>query len=145
MKIRAGEANDHRTLVDIWDRAVRATHHFLTEQQITEYYQQVLHHYLPQAELWVAEQDSGQLTGFIGLDGPQVDMLFIDPHHHGQGTGSALLQFAQQRYGRLTVDVNEQNPEALGFYQHVGFVVTGRSPLDSGGKPFPLLHLTLAE
>ncbi|MGY0625916.1 MAG: GNAT family N-acetyltransferase, partial [Paraglaciecola chathamensis] len=41
------------------------------------------------------------------------------------------------------VDVNEQNPKALGFYQRIGFKVVGRSELDGQGKPYPLLHLAL--
>ena len=41
------------------------------------------------------------------------------------------------------VDVNEQNPDAVGFYKHVGFEVTSRSPLDGMGKPFPILHMAL--
>lgn len=43
----------------------------------------------------------------------------------------------------LSVDVNEQNPQAVGFYLHYGFVQTGRSPLDGEGRPFPLLHMSL--
>ena len=43
------------------------------------------------------------------------------------------------------VDVNEQNPQALGFYRHLGFEQVGRSPLDGQGRPFPLLHLRLAD
>jgi putative acetyltransferase len=39
--------------------------------------------------------------------------------------------------------VNEQNPEAVGFYLHYGFAQTGRSPLDGEGRPFPLLHMSL--
>jgi len=39
------------------------------------------------------------------------------------------------------VDVNEQNPDAIKFYLAAGFTIVGRSPLDSGGRPFPLLHL----
>ena len=45
------------------------------------------------------------------------------------------------RGGDLTVDVNEQNPAAVGFYEAVGFAVVGRSPLDDAGRPFPLLHM----
>ena len=41
------------------------------------------------------------------------------------------------------VDVNEQNPQALGFYQHYGFEVIDRSPLDGSGKPYPILHMAL--
>jgi putative acetyltransferase len=39
------------------------------------------------------------------------------------------------------VDVNEQNPEARGFYERLGFTVVARSELDGTGRPFPLLHL----
>ena len=42
-----------------------------------------------------------------------------------------------------TLDVNEQNPQAVGFYEHEGFVVAGRSPVDDAGRPFPLLHMRL--
>jgi putative acetyltransferase len=37
--------------------------------------------------------------------------------------------------------VNEQNPAACGFYEHLGFVVVGRSEVDGTGRPFPLLHM----
>ena len=37
----------------------------------------------------------------------------------------------------MTVDVNEQNPAARGFYQALGFTVVGRSPLDDDDRPFP--------
>jgi len=40
-----------------------------------------------------------------------------------------------------SVDVNEQNQQAVGFYRRLGFEVEGRSEVDSMGKPFPLLHL----
>ncbi|MFU6774762.1 GNAT family N-acetyltransferase, partial [Pseudomonas aeruginosa] len=43
----------------------------------------------------------------------------------------------------LSVDVNEQNPQACGFYRHYGFRQTGRSATDSAGRPFPLLHMSL--
>lgn len=43
--------------------------------------------------------------------------------------------------GALAVDVNEQNEAALRFYVALGFAVVGRSPTDSGGRPFPLLHM----
>ncbi|ENH9207696.1 GNAT family N-acetyltransferase, partial [Vibrio vulnificus] len=45
--------------------------------------------------------------------------------------------------GVTKVDVNEQNPQAVGFYEHMGFKVVSRSPLDDMGKPFPILHMTL--
>ncbi|MDA4833452.1 GNAT family N-acetyltransferase, partial [Enterobacter hormaechei] len=37
--------------------------------------------------------------------------------------------------------VNEQNPDAHGFYRHCGFVAVGRSERDGSGRPFPLIHM----
>ncbi|MEQ9247207.1 MAG: GNAT family N-acetyltransferase, partial [Nitratireductor sp.] len=30
-----------------------------------------------------------------------------------------------------------------GFYRKMGFAVTGRSPRDGDGRPYPLLHMSL--
>ena len=70
-------------------------------------------------------------------------MLFIVPECLGEGIGGALLNHAIKDMGAVRVDVNEQNPKALGFYQHAGFMIVGRSEVDGMGKPFPLLHMTL--
>ncbi|TMD66902.1 MAG: GNAT family N-acetyltransferase [Chloroflexi bacterium] len=56
----------------------------------------------------------------------------------------ASSQLCDSERGATTVDVNEQNDQALGFYLRMGFVVVGRSELDSNGKPYPLLHMRLA-
>ena len=62
--------------------------------------------------------------------------------HRGKGGGRRLVEFAQERFpGALKVDVNEQNPEALKFYEALGFRIVGRSPTDTAGRPYPLLHL----
>ncbi|HGJ5875650.1 MAG TPA: hypothetical protein ACHBX0_03620 [Arsenophonus sp.] len=41
------------------------------------------------------------------------------------------------------VDVNEQNKQAIGFYQRHGFRVYDRSELNGQSNPFPLLHMWL--
>jgi putative acetyltransferase len=53
------------------------------------------------------------------------------------------MEYAMRELRADEVDVNEQNPAAVGFYQHFGFKVVGRSPLDGTGKPFPILHMAL--
>ena len=63
----------------------------------------------------------------------------------GGGVGRALLAYAVEHWDARTLDVNEQNPQAAGFYEHMGFVVEGRSPVDDAGRPFPLLHLRLGQ
>ncbi|MNS88544.1 putative N-acetyltransferase YjaB [compost metagenome] len=88
---------------------------------------------------------TGQPCGFIGLSGNKVEMLFIDQDQRGKGVGKALLEHAETLHNELQLDVNEQNPQASGFYRHYGFEITGRSALDGQGNPFPLLHMKLAK
>ena len=142
MAIREAVAADRDELVDIWLRSVRATHTFLTQDDI--------HALLPlvreelggeELELWVLTDGDGRSIGFMGLSAATVEALFLDPDHRRRGGGRMLLEHARQRYGPLTVDVNEQNPEAVRFYEALGFAIVSRSPVDDAGRPFPVLHM----
>ncbi|MCB2254165.1 acetyltransferase [Pseudomonas chlororaphis] len=143
MIIRQATNADHPQLLDIWLRSVRATHHFLKDSDIEALLPQLRDIYLPAVELWVAVDAEDCPLGFIGLNEHHVEMLFIEPDLRGKGIGRALLDHVRSSRSQMSVDVNEQNPEAVGFYLHYGFVQTGRSPLDGEGRPFPLLHLSL--
>lgn len=143
MKIRAPRTDERDALVDIWERSVRATHHFLQEHDIVALRPLVSRELGSDAvEWWVLASSTDVPIGFLGLVGNAIEGLFIDPEHRGQGGGSYLVAYAQQlRPGTLRVDVNEQNDAALGFYEALGFSVVGRSATDDAGRPFPLLHL----
>ena len=141
MEIRQSVPADRDVLLDVWLRSVRATHHFLTEADIQSLLPLVRDVALVELELWVLCSDSGDVVGFLGLSGARVEALFLAPEFRRRGGGRALLDHARRLRGTLAVDVNEQNPEAVQFYQACGFVVVGRSELDDGGRPFPLLHL----
>lgn len=39
------------------------------------------------------------------------------------------------------VTVNEQNPQAVGFYEHLGFQTYKRTECDEEGNPYPLLYM----
>ena len=131
-------------LEDIWEAAVRATHHFLPETDLQVIKPLLRELYFPAVQLTCARDESGRLLGFLGTRNDRVDMLFVDPVCHGQGVGKRLMLHAIDELGATRVDVNEQNPQAVGFYQHLGFVVTDRSRLDGGGRPLPILHMTLS-
>ncbi|MEB3840991.1 acetyltransferase [Pseudomonas guariconensis] len=143
MIIRQATNADHPYLLNIWLRSVRATHHFLQESDIEELLPQLRDIYLPAVELWVAVDAEDCPLGFVGLNENHVEMLFIEPGLRGKGIGRTLLDHARRSRSQMSVDVNEQNPDAVGFYLHYGFIQTGRSPLDGEGRPFPLLHLSL--
>jgi putative acetyltransferase len=145
MKIRQVSSTDQDVLLDLWLRSVRATHMFLTEQDIQSFLPLVRDCLASgEMELWVLCSDSGTPVGFMGMSGNKMEGLFLAPEFHRRGGGRQLVRHAQALKGELTVDVNEQNPAACRFYEACGFVVEGRSELDSTGRPFPLLHLRLA-
>lgn len=81
------------------------------------------------------------MVAFMGIGGDRLEMLFVDPDWRGGGIGRALVALATARRGVSRVDVNEQNPQAIGFYERMGFAVSGRSEIDGKGRPFPLLHM----
>lgn len=128
-------------LVEVWERSVRATHHFLSESEI-----QRIKAYVPQAlagvaHLVAAEEVPGTPLGFLGVDGDRLEMLFLDPSARGKGLGRQLLQYGMDAFGIQEVTVNEQNPQAVGFYQHLGFATYRRTDRDEEGGPYPLLYM----
>ena len=132
------------TLRNVWERSVRATHAFLTDDEIVR-----IGNYVPDAFrsvpiLVIAENDSVP-AGFMGIDGNMLEMLFIDPDSRGKGTGRKLIERGIREYGVRKTTVNEQNPQAVGFYRHMGFIETGRSDTDSDGRPYPILTMELKE
>ncbi len=136
---------DYARLVAIWETSVRATHDFLTEVDIQVMKPLILDQYLDAIELAAVRDESGTLVGFLGTSGRKIEMLFVAPERRGEGVGRMLVEHAVDRLGCDEVDVNEQNPQAVGFYRRMGFRVAGRSPRDGQGNPFPLLHMTRGE
>lgn len=140
-RIRPSTAGDIPALFAIWRGAVLATHHFLTRADFTEIERLVRDAYLPSAAFEVAADDGDRPLGFMGMTDSHIDALFVSADCHGGGVGKALVAHAQARHPSLTVDVNEDNAVAVGFYRHLGFQTIGRSATDDAGRPYPLLHL----
>lgn len=139
-KVRGAE--EFPLLVTIWRSLVVATHDFLDEKDRAGIEQRLATTYLPNVNLVVAERD-GQPAGFAGADSQKLEMLFVDAESRGGGIGIQLLEHVIAARGVDSVDVNEQNDQAVGFYAHAGFEVAGRSPVDGDGLPYPVLHMTL--
>jgi putative acetyltransferase len=140
IEFRMSTSQDMPRVLDIWRRAVDATHDFLAPADRAAIDAEVST-FLPQVSLLLAVDASGVPQGFMFLHEGHLEALFIDPDHHGQGLGKALIERALVEHPNLTTDVNEQNPRALGFYERVGFERTGRSALDGQGRAYPLIHL----
>ena len=129
-------------LVAVWEASVRATHTFLSDAEFLQ-----IKEYVPQALQGVAHlvvaEDDGQPDAFMGVQDDRLEMLFLSPAQRGHGLGKRLLQYGIQHYGVREVTVNEQNPQAVGFYQHMGFAAYKRTETDEQGGPYPLLYMRL--
>ena len=128
-------------LLDVWESSVKATHLFLSVDEINNIKQ-----YVPQALkdvsiLVIAENKNGDPVGFMGVDDKRLEMLFVLDKYRGQGIGKQLLQYGIENYSINELTVNEQNPRAKGFYEHMGFEVYKRTELDEQGNPYPLLYM----
>lgn len=130
-----------RQLLTVWEGAVKQTHLFLSAEEIEKIKQ-----YVPQAlrvvpHLVVLENRDGVPVAFMGIEERNLEMLFVAPEQRGQGRGKSLIEYGVERYGIETVGVNEQNPQARGFYEHLGFVVYERKNHDEQGNPYPILYM----
>ena len=146
MKIYEAETRDEHLLarlLEIWESSVRATHLFLSDAEVKK-----IKEYVPLAlknvsHLIIAESESGEPAAFMGIEENRLEMLFISPEERGHGIGRQLLQYGMQNYAITEVTVNEQNPQAIGFYEHLGFETYKRTDLDEEGNPYPLLYMRL--
>lgn len=132
-------------LLEVWEGSVRATHRFLSEDEIMS-----IKEYVPQAlngiaHLVVAEDDSGRPAAFMGIEDGALEMLFVAPEERGKGIGKRLIQYGIENYDVERLAVNEQNPQAKGFYEHMGFQIYKRTDFDEQGNPYPLLYMRLAQ
>ncbi|WP_300631160.1 GNAT family N-acetyltransferase [Pseudomonas sp.] len=142
--IHTPQKSDYPELTRIWEASVRATHDFLPESYIVSLKDLMLTRYLDSVTLiCIKDAHNAHITGFAGVAAGKLEMLFIDPQHRGQGFGRQLLRYAVDCMNADELDVNEQNPQALGFYLKQGFEVIGRTEHDGLGQPYPLLHMRL--
>ena len=140
LDFRPSNNSDLPRVMNIWRAAVDVTHDFLTPDDRDAIECELLS-FFPQVTLCLAVDGFDGPLGFMFLHEGHLEALFVDPDQHGRGIGKALIDEALAAHPGLTVDVNEQNPKALGFYEHLGFERIGRSAQDGQGRPYPLIHL----
>ncbi|AIS03102.1 GNAT family N-acetyltransferase [Lactococcus lactis] len=130
-------------LVNLWENSVKASHLFLSNKEIEE-----IKKYVPQAlreiEHLIVETDKTENPiAFMGIYKNKLEMLFISPVHMKTGLGRKLIEEAIENYSVNELVVNEQNPKAKGFYEHLGFRVYKRNPIDEQGNQYPILFMHL--
>lgn len=129
-------------LLGVWESSVKATHLFLSEKEVED-----IKNYVPQAlheipHLIVIENENQVPVGFMGIVEQHLEMLFIANEERGKGLGKELIRYGIENYSINDLAVNEQNPLAKGFYEHMGFKVYKRTENDEQGNPYPLLYMS---
>ena len=140
IKVRPSRPDEGTRIIEIWRGAVDATHHFLTPEDRLALDDMVCG-FLPHAPLSLAVDENDRPLAFMLIDDGHMEALFVDPACRGTGIGAALVQHGLALHPKMTTDVNEQNDQAVRFYERMGFRQTGRSPIDGQGRPYPLIHL----
>lgn len=130
-------------LLEVWESSVRATHNFLSNEEILE-----IKKYVPEtlsgiSHLIIKTNEDENPIAFMGIENNKLEMLFIAPKYRGKGIGKKMLLYGIENYGVNDLAVNEDNPLAKGFYEHMGFKVYERHELDDQGKPYPVLYMRL--
>ena len=134
---------DMDAILEVWESSVRATHTFLSAKDIITIKPQVAEG-VRFVSIFVCIRDKENIIqAFMGVHEKKIEMLFVRNEHRGKGIGKILMKYAIEKLDVQFVDVNEDNIQAVGFYEHFGFEVFKRSELDSHGDPFPILHMEL--
>lgn len=132
-----------KQLTNVWESSVKATHLFLSDNEIENIKQYVPQAFESVAHLFIMENDNNIPIAFMGVEDGKLEMLFIKAEERGKGLGKQLLQYGIENYDAKELTVNEQNPLAKEFYEHMEFNVYHRSELDEQGNPYPILYMKL--
>ena len=84
---------------------------------------------------FLSDAEVRRIREFVPQALRSVEHLIVSENEHGEP--------AAARYGVREVTVNEQNPQAVGFYEHMGFQTYRRTSRDEEGGPYPLLYMRL--
>jgi len=130
-------------VLEVWEASVRATHQFLKPEDIDFYKSIVWDIDFNEFDVFLSLSEADEVLGFLGVAENKLEMLFLKPTYIGMGIGKALTEYAIKELQVTEVDVNEGNTNAVEFYKRIGFEVYDRTPLDSTGKPYPILKMRL--
>lgn len=128
--------SDEDTVIRIWLEASRKAHRFVASGFWEERETVMRKKYLPQAEIWVYEDDlTGKAVGFAALSGSCLAAFFVEPGCQGQGIGSRLMEKIKKKHREIELAVYKENPKAVAFYRRQGFLVTGEDLEPETGHP----------
>ena len=130
--IRKSQKQDIGRIADIWLDTNLKAHNFIPAQYWNDNYEAVKE-MLSQAELYVYEDERG-IQGFVGLCGDYIAGIFVQSGAQSGGIGRQLIDFVKGIRGRLKLNVYQNNPRAVRFYQREGFMICGEQTDENTGE-----------
>ncbi len=130
-------------LLEVWEDSVKATHLFLSSEEIKNIKEYVTQAISGVSHLVIIKNESNQPIAFMGIEDRKLEMLFIKNSERGKGLEKQLLNYGIKNYNVNELAVNEQSPNAKGFYEYMGFKTYKRTELDEQGNPYPILYMRL--
>jgi putative acetyltransferase len=137
--LRSVEARDRPALVDLWVAAWCAAMPGLDFEARRAWFadhQDQLES--AGAETILAEEPDGTPLGFLTIDAADgyLDQLVVAPAAQRRGIGRRLIAEARSiSPGRLALQVNQDNPSAVRFYERQGFRKAGSGSNPRSGLP----------
>ena len=113
--IRKLRKTDINRVADIWLKTNLKAHYFIPEQYWTNNYE-VVKEMLPQAEVYVYEDDK-IIQGFVGINDEYIEGIFVSDEMQSHGIGKILLDYMKDKKVRLQLNVYQKNVRAISFYQ----------------------------
>ena len=131
--IRRYTEADINQVIDIWYKASKLAHPFLSSTFLKLEEKKIREIYIPDTSTWV--YDSGtDLDGFISMMDNEVGAIFVKPEKHGQGIGRALMDHVRSMHRELEVEVFEGNAIGRSFYDKYGFKIVGEGVHEETGQ-----------
>lgn len=128
--------------VNIWEDSVNATHIFLSKAEIKNI-KQYVPKLLQEVPHLIVVKSGNELMTFMGVNNKKIEMLFVKNKMRNQGIGKSLINYGIKTFQINEVTVNEDNNQAVSFYEHLGFKVFKRTNLDEQGNPYPILYMKI--
>jgi GNAT superfamily N-acetyltransferase len=135
-QLRRADAADAAALAEVYLRARRAAAGIpAMVHPDTEVRAWIAGTVIARCETWLAQAGERPVALMV-LCGDELDQLYVDPGHQGQGHGTALLGLAQALRDELTLWTFVANTGARRFYERHGFGADGEPDSDNEeGEP----------
>lgn len=106
--IREAQRSELPAILELWLESTTSGHPFIKANYWRDCIPLVRDAYLANAQNWVWEED-GKLLGFVSImEGRFLAAMFVAPKAVRRGIGKALMQYVQQRYPHLMLEVYQK-------------------------------------